>query len=344
MVPAWRRKTRARSTRRSAERAQRGHAVLRQLQNEGRLAGFEDGAFEQPRGGHGADKAGQIEAEHDDGAQAEESVQVGDVGDEGGDQQHVDRQARRAGHEGRDQDGGEAVALVLDGARGHDGRNSAGVGGEQRDEGLAVESDGAHDAVGDERGAGQVAGVFEDSDEEKEQKNLRQEDEHRGDALPCAVEQQRLKPSGGQQRADQVANAGEDVAKAVGERLADGEDHFKDADDDEQKQQRSPDAVEQDIVDLARALDRERGAVAGAAADLRGPAVRAGGVAHDGQGERLGGGAVGLLMEEERNGVQAGAVYGADLGHGRAQFAGQLEGVDVAAAGLHQVAHVEQNE
>ena len=35
---------------------------------------------------------------------------------------------------------------------------------------------------------------------------------------------------------------------------------------------------------------------------------------------------------------------GADLGHGCAEFAGQLEGVDVAAARLHQVAHVEQDQ
>ena len=35
---------------------------------------------------------------------------------------------------------------------------------------------------------------------------------------------------------------------------------------------------------------------------------------------------------------------GADLGDGRAEFARQLEGVDVAAAGLHQVGHVEQDE
>ena len=66
--------------------------------------------------------------------------------------------------------------LVLNGARGHDGGDGAGVGGEQRDEGFAVEAGGAHDAVGDEGGAGEVAGVFENADEEEEQKNLRQED------------------------------------------------------------------------------------------------------------------------------------------------------------------------
>jgi predicted HD phosphohydrolase len=37
-------------------------------------------------------------------------------------------------------------------------------------------------------------------------------------------------------------------------------------------------------------------------------------------------------------------VDGADLGYGRAEFAGQLEGVDVAAARLHQVGHVEQDQ
>ena len=81
---------------------------------------------------------------------------------------------------------------------------------------------------------------------------------------------------------------GQNGAKAVGERLADGENHLEDADDDEQKQQRSPDAMQEHVVDLARALNRERRAIAGAAAHLRGPGMRAGGIAHHGQRERLG--------------------------------------------------------
>jgi hypothetical protein len=127
---------------------------LRQFEDERGFAGLEDGAFEQPGGGHCADESSQVEAEHDDGAQAKKSVEERDVGNEGGDQQHVHREARGAGHERRDQNGGEAVALVLDGARGHDGGNGAGIGGEQGNEGLAVQSNGAHDAVGDQRGAG----------------------------------------------------------------------------------------------------------------------------------------------------------------------------------------------
>ncbi len=138
---------------------------------------------------------------------------------------------------------------------------------------------------------------------------------------------------------------GEDVAEAVGERLADGEDHFEDADNDDEEEQRSPDAMEQNVVDLAAVFSRKRSAVAGAAADLRGPGVRAGGVAEHGQRERLlCGRAVAGLIEEERNGVQAGAVGGADGRDGSAELLGQFERVDVAAAGFHQVAHVEQDE
>ncbi len=270
-------------------------------------------------------------------------MQEGGIGHEGCDQQHVDGQPRRAGHERGDQNGRQAVALVLDGARGHDGRNGAGVGGEQRNEGLAVQSDGAHDAVGDQRGAGQVARVFQNADEEKEQQDLGQKDEHRGDALPDAVEQQRLNPAGGQERAQQIAAAGQQVAKAVRERLAHGEDDLKHTDDDGQKQQRSPDAVEQDIVDLAGLFDRKRSLVAGAPADLRGPGVRTGRIAQDGQRQRFGGGAVARLVEKQRNRVQTRSVGGADLGHRGTQLPGKFQRIHLSAARLHQVAHVQQD-
>ncbi len=152
-----------------------------------------------------------------------------------------------------------------------------------------------------------------------------------------------IQPAGSRGRA-RLAEAGEDVAETVRERLADGEDDFKYADDDDKKEQRPPDAMEQDVVDFARAFDGERGAVTGAAADLGGPGVGAGGVADYGEGKGLGGFALGLLVEEERDGIDAGAVDGADLGDGGAEFAGELEGIDFAAAGFHEVAHVEQDQ
>ena len=116
------------------------------------------------------------------------------IRNEGRDNEGIDRQARGASHERRNQNGGDALALVLDSAGGHDGRHCAGIGREQRDERFAVEADGAHDTVGDQRGAGEVAGVFEHSDEEEEQQDLRQEDEHGLHAVPQAVAQQQAQP------------------------------------------------------------------------------------------------------------------------------------------------------
>ena len=51
-----------------------------------------------------------------------------------------------------------------------------------------------------------------------------------------------------------------------------------------------------------------------------------------------------LLIEKERDGVEAGAVDGADLRDRRVEFARQLEHVDMAAARLHEVGHVEQHQ
>ena len=55
----------------------------------------------------------------------------------------------------------------------------------------------------------------------------------------------------------------------------------------DEKEQRSPDAVEEDVVELAAVFSRQRSLIAGAAADLRGPGVGAGGIAEHGQSEGL---------------------------------------------------------
>jgi hypothetical protein len=125
-----------------------------------------------------------------------------------------------------------------------------------------------------------------------------------------------LNPTGGEQGTRKGAEAGEDIAEAVRKRLADGEDYFEYTDYYDEKEQRTPDSVEEDVVDFARAFNGERGAVTGAAADLGGPGMGAGGVANYRELKGLGGFALSLLMEEERDGVDACAVDGADLGYG----------------------------
>ncbi len=107
----------------------------------------------------------------------------------------------------------------------------------------------------------------------------------------------------------------------------------KDTYNHHQKQQRSPDAVQQHVIDPAAILDRQRRAIAGAAAHLCGPGVGAGGIAQHRQGQRLGGGALGLLVQKERNGFQSNAMHGADLRYWSAQFAGQFQRVHMAARG-----------
>ena len=107
-----------------------------------------------------------------------------------GDHHGVHRQASRTGHEGCDQDGGNPVTLALDGASRHDCRNRTGVGGQQRDETLAVQSHTRHGAVGDDGRTRQVAGILKNSDHQEQQQNLREEDQHRAGSLPDAVDHQ----------------------------------------------------------------------------------------------------------------------------------------------------------
>ena len=74
--------------------------------------------------------------------------------------------------------------VFLDGAGGHDPRNRAGIGAEQRDERLAVQAHTAHQAVHDERRASHVACVFKQAEEEEQDQNLRQKQHdsaHAGD-------------------------------------------------------------------------------------------------------------------------------------------------------------------
>ena len=129
----------------------------------------------------------------------------GRFGQERGDHHGVHRQPGRAGHERRNQDGGNAVALALDGARRHDGRHCAGVGREQRDKALAVQAHARHGLVGDDRCARQIAGVFQDADHQEQQQNLRQEDQHRAGSLPHAIDEQRTQVAVRQQIAQASA-------------------------------------------------------------------------------------------------------------------------------------------
>ena len=170
----------------------------------------------------------------------------------------VDRQSCRARHEGRNQNGGQPVALVLDGAGRHDGRHGTGVGREQRDKSFAVEPDGAHHAVGNQCRPSQVTRVLKNADEKKEQQDLRQEDQYGLHAIPQAIAHQRLQPPDRDSVRDMRAEVGETGAHPVAQRLADGEDHLEDHDHDGKEDEWSPDAVQQDGIEPAGPQRRRR--------------------------------------------------------------------------------------
>ena len=150
-----------------------------------------------------------------------------------------------------------------------------------------------------------------------------------------------------EERGDTVAGGVEDVAEAVRQRLADGEDDLEDSEDDSEEDERSPDAVQEDAVDAFGGLVGDGRFVAGAGTDAHGPLAIGAEIADDGEFDFAGGEAgvgIGFAIEELVDGVEAGAASGADFGDGDAEFLGKAEGIDLAAARFHEVAHVEQDQ
>ena len=102
--------------------------------------------------------------------------------------------------------------------------------------------------------------------------------------------------------------------------------------------------MQQYVVNLARVLRGKRRAISSTAAHLRCPAMRARRVAQHRQCERLCRLALGLLVQEQRHRIEPCPMHRTDLRHRRAQLFGKLQRVNVPAARLHQVAHVQQHQ
>ena len=88
-------------------------------------------------------------------------------------QQGIDRQPGRTAHERRNENRYQAILWALNGACGHDSRDGAGEGAEHGYEAFAVKSDFAHEPVHEESRSRHIARVFQKTDEEEEQENLR---------------------------------------------------------------------------------------------------------------------------------------------------------------------------
>ncbi|KAG0750786.1 hypothetical protein G6F24_014942 [Rhizopus arrhizus] len=164
-------------------------AVRRQFQHQRMLALVAAPLLHDPRHRQRTEDAGRIQAEQHQALLVEHAPH-GLLRDERTNQQRIHRQARRAGHQRRDQDRGPAVARVLDAAGGHDARHRTGEAGQQRDERAAGQAGCRHHAVEQEGRTRQVAGLFQHQDEEEQDQDLRQEHHHAADAGDDAVGQQ----------------------------------------------------------------------------------------------------------------------------------------------------------
>ena len=261
--------------------------------------------MQQARGDERGDHPDGVEAHHGAGAQAEELADDGTVRNERGDDHGVERQPRGAGHEGRDQDGGEAVAAAGDGARGHDGGHGAGIGREQRQKRAAAESEAVHGAVGDDGGARHVAGVLQQCDDQEEKQDQRQEGEHRDDARPQAADHQRVHDARGNECAEPEAERGQQPLEESAGRSCDAEDGLEDTQGDDEEEGRAKDGMQGDAVDAARPLRGQRTAVEALVLNL-GHAARTADLAlldvrlHDGQQRGLGGGGLGADEAPDR--------------------------------------------
>ena len=133
-----------------------------------------------------------------------------------------------------------------------------------------------HGAVGDQRGARQVAGVFQDPDEQEQQQDLRQEDHDRADAAPDAVDQQRLEQATSGSSAPIHAPDACDGAvctASISGRAA-GEDGLEDGDDHHEEDQRPGDGMQEDRVQAARPDGRRGCVIACLVADIARPTCR----------------------------------------------------------------------
>ena len=172
-------------------RLPRRQAVGRELHDEGRLVDRELEAPHQARRHHGQHDPQQVEARHH---------RSGVCREEGPGDEQVDRNARAARHEGRDEDGNQTAAAALDRPAGHDRRDVAPEAHNQRDERFPVQSDAVHHAVHDEGRAREVSRILHEGDEQVEDHDVRKEDDDRSHAADHAVDQQVAQRPRGEQR------------------------------------------------------------------------------------------------------------------------------------------------
>ena len=131
--------------------------IGRQVHHERRPVAGEQGPFEHYARTHGHRDADQVKGEHHAGAAAREK---------GRREECVDGKPRATGHERRHRHGQDPLALSFQGTRRHDRWDVAAEPDDQGHKRLARQADFPHQAVHQEGGAGHVARILHDGEEE----------------------------------------------------------------------------------------------------------------------------------------------------------------------------------
>ena len=227
--------------------AQHRTLVRRQLHDEqGRFA-FEQGLLEQPCHQQRHHNAQQIHRQHREAGQPDEAEHAL-VGDARGDEQGINRQPRRTTHQRRDQDGYQPVLRGFNRACRHDARNRAGKRAEHRYETLPVQANLAHQAVHQERRARHVAGVLQKTDEQKQQQDLRQENNHRAHTGNHAIHQQTVEIPRRDQAPNESAQAGHCRLEGVHGNPGEAENALKHHRHDADEHQHAPHPMRHDTI------------------------------------------------------------------------------------------------
>ncbi len=129
-------------------------------------------------------------------------------------EQKIDGQSGGAAHERCDHYRDEAFAAISDGTRTHDGRHGTGERGQERDESSAAEPKWSHETIDHEGGAGHVAAIFKDTDEQEEYEDLREEHQHTADPAKQTVADGTLDDAGGQHVCSQSGSVAKDPLDA----------------------------------------------------------------------------------------------------------------------------------
>ena len=112
----------------------------------------------------------------------------------GAEHQRDDRQLGAARDKGGGHDGHTAVFFRFNGLGGHDAWHAAAGGNQHRDKALSRKAKLAENAVHNERHARHIAAVLQNSEEEKQDKHLRDKAKHSANAADDAVYNQAVEP------------------------------------------------------------------------------------------------------------------------------------------------------